>query len=86
MAVTSQAFLLTVGLSCTGKRAILQSQPGCTTIPAGRTGGPTIGTKEHLPSRNTFLLLISTRIEEKELSIRAENKAEYYHLYYPLFE
>lgn len=48
--------------------------------------GPTIGTKEHLPSRNTFLLLISTREEEKELSIRAENKAEYYHLYYPLFE
>lgn len=33
-----------------------------------------------------FLLLISTREEEEELSSCAENKAEYYHLYYSLFE
>lgn len=43
----------------------------------------TIKTKEHLPGRNTFLLLISTGEEEEELSACAENKAEHYHLYYP---
>lgn len=32
------------------------------------------------------LVLISTREEEEELSSCAENKAEYYHLYYPSFE